>query len=245
MPGGADDSPRDKRMTEGQAPWLLVVVPVLNEELALPGCLAALRGLPVRVVVVDGGSTDASRELAAAAGVELRHSGAGRARQMNVGAQALCEERALLFLHADTRLPDGWLSALQGALDEGWRWGRFDVRLDSHERLLIMVGAMMNLRSRLTGICTGDQAIFMDSQAWRQCGGYAPIALMEDIELSGRMRHLAGRPAALRKRVLVSARRWQRRGTLRTIALMWSLRALYFAGCSPARLHRLYYGRRP
>jgi rSAM/selenodomain-associated transferase 2 len=230
-------------MSQDSSPWLLVVVPILNEELALPACLAALRDLPVRVVVVDGGSVDSSCELAAAAGVELLRSGAGRARQMNAGANLIEQERAVLFLHADVRLPEGWLAALERALEQGARWGRFDVRLDSRQRLLSLVGAMMNLRSRLTGICTGDQAIFVESLAWRQSGGYASIPLMEDIELSGRLRRQAGAPAALRSRVLVSARRWQHRGVLRTIALMWTLRALYFAGCSPEWLHRLYYRR--
>ncbi len=242
---------------------MLAVVPVLNEAARIADCLAPLRAAGARVLVADGGSTDDTAALAQAAGAEVLRAPKGRARQMNAGAQAFQppdeptaqsigtvrpasrgDDAVLLFVHADTVLPPGWRPALEAALEQGVQWGRFDVRLDSRRPLLRLVGAMMNLRSRWTGICTGDQAIFVRGDLWLRCGGYADIPLMEDIELSGRLRRLAGRPAAISSPVRVSARRWEQRGVLRTIAQMWCLRALYFFGVSTQTLHRLYYGRR-
>jgi hypothetical protein len=136
------------------------------------------------------------------------------------------------------RLPQGADRMLQEALG-GRRWGRFDVALDSPRPLLALVGATMNLRSRLTGIATGDQALFVRRDAFESAGGYAEIPLMEDVELSARLRRL-GRPACLRARVRVSARRWEARGALRTILLMWRLRLAYFLGADPARLAERY-----
>lgn len=138
----------------------------------------------------------------------------------------------------------GWQVTLGEAIAAGAAWGRFDVRLDSPRPMLRVVETMMNWRSRLTGICTGDQAIFVTRQAWQAVNGYAPIALMEDIDLSARLKRHAGRPAALRARVLVSARRWERHGVVRTIVLMWWYRLRFFLGESPQRLHRAYYRRR-
>ena len=222
---------------------VLAVVPALNEEAAIAACLAPLLAEGARVVVADGGSTDATRRIAARAGARVLRAARGRASQMNAGAAAEPGAGVLLFVHADTVLPAGWRAQLQDALAAGARWGRFDVRLRSRRPLLRLVGGMMNLRSRVTGICTGDQAIFVSREAWARCAGYAPLPLMEDIELSRRLRTTEGRPAALRCRVLVSARRWETRGVLRTVAQMWLLRAMYFFGASPATLHRLYYGR--
>jgi len=223
---------------------LVVIVPALDEAAAIEGCLASLVCEADRTIVVDGGSTDETPALARACGAQVLTASRGRASQMNAGALAAGEARALVFVHADTRLPSNWRAAVDAALASGARWGRFDVRLDSRRVSLRLVGFMMNWRSRLTGICTGDQAIFVGGDAWRACGGFAPIALMEDVELSRRLKRLAGRPACLRARVLVSARRWEAGGALRTIALMWTLRALYFLGASPRALHRAYYGRR-
>ncbi|MEK9720117.1 MAG: TIGR04283 family arsenosugar biosynthesis glycosyltransferase [Quisquiliibacterium sp.] len=247
MPGSATEyrESDDGGAVASSAPWLLVVVPVINEESALPGCLQALGGHVVRTVVVDGGSSDSTCALALASGVELVHAVRGRANQMNAGAETLRQERALLFLHADVRLPEGWLATIKNALSGGARWGRFDVRLEGANRFFRVISAMMNLRSRLTGVCTGDQAIFVESSSWREIGGYARIALMEDIELSVRLRALAGWPVALKPCVRVSGRRWERSGIFKTILMMWSLRALYWAGVAPATLHRLYYRREP
>jgi hypothetical protein len=146
----------------------------------------------------------------------------------------------LLFLHADTRLPEAADLLLTRALQESGRcWGRFDVRIDSPRLLLRMVSTMMNLRSRVSGICTGDQAIFVTARAFARTGGYPPLALMEDIALSSRLRP-GSRPVSLRTEVITAARRWERNGVLRTIVLMWWLRARFFLGASPARLAQLY-----
>jgi rSAM/selenodomain-associated transferase 2 len=161
---------------------------------------------------------------------------------MNAGAAAAAGE-VFLFLHADTRLPAGALedirAALAGARAVG---GRFDVRLDSPRPIYRAVEALMNLRSRWTGIWTGDQAIFVRRTEFERLKGYADIPLMEDVEFSRRLRR-TGRRVCLHSRVLASARKWEREGPLRTIVLMWALRFLYMIGASPARLHRLYYGR--
>ncbi|MFP5460578.1 MAG: TIGR04283 family arsenosugar biosynthesis glycosyltransferase [Gammaproteobacteria bacterium] len=246
MNGPASASDTARRQPDPSAlPALavLAVVPALNEEAAIAACLAPLLAEGARVVVVDGGSADATPRIAAGAGARVLRAARGRASQMNAGAAAESGAGVLLFVHADTVLPAGWRAQVQGALAAGARWGRFDVRLRSRRPLLRLVGEMMNLRSRATGICTGDQAIFVSSEAWTRCAGYAPLPLMEDIELSRRLRAAEGMPAALRSRVLVSARRWETRGVLRTVAQMWLLRAMYFFGASPATLHRLYYGR--
>jgi rSAM/selenodomain-associated transferase 2 len=224
---------------------LSVVIPALNEaaNLArlLPDLLAREPGADV--VVVDGGSDDGSRDVVArCAGVRLIAGPRGRARQMNAGARAATGE-VLLFLHADTRLPDGAGAAIATALaDPAVVGGRFDVRLDSPRPLLGVVGWMMNQRSRVSGISTGDQAIFVRRAVFEAMGGYADIPLMEDVEFTRRLKR-RGPLAALRLRVTTSARKWEQQGAVRTIVLMWTLRLLYALGVSPARLHRWYYGR--
>jgi rSAM/selenodomain-associated transferase 2 len=223
---------------------LSVVIPALDEAANLARLLPDLsRACPaVEVLVVDGGSRDGT------AGVVARHSGArlltaprGRARQMNAGAAAAAGD-ALLFLHADTWLPARAVDAIEEALARpGVIGGRFDVRFDSRRPVLRMVAWFMNARSRLSGICTGDQAIFVRRADFDAVGGYPDISLMEDIELSRRLKR-RGRLCALRLRVTTSARKWEREGPLRTIALMWALRLLHCCGVAPARLHRWYYG---
>jgi rSAM/selenodomain-associated transferase 2 len=168
----------------------------------------------------------------------------GRARQMNAGARA-SRGAQLVFLHADTDLPDGALEAIEAAMaDSRVVGGRFDVALDSRRPILRAVAALMNLRSRLSGIATGDQAIFVRRAAFEALGGFPDQPLMEDVEFSRRLRR-RGRLACLRLRVTTSARKWQREGALRTVLLMWTLRLLYRLGVSPVRLHRWYYGRDP
>lgn len=224
---------------------LSVVIPALNEaaNLArlLPDLLAREPG--VEVIVVDGGSNDGSHDVVwRLPAVRWLPGPRGRARQMNAGAGA-STGAVLLFLHADTRLPDGAIAAIDAALaDPAVVGGRFDVRLDSPRMLLAVVGWMMNLRSRLSGISTGDQAIFVRRAVFDEMRGYADIPLMEDVELTQRLKR-RGRVAALRLRVTTSARKWEQEGVLRTIVLMWLLRLLYALGVSPARLHRWYYGR--
>jgi len=217
-----------------------VVVPALNEARGIVGCLEALAPLRAHgheVVVVDGGSDDGTVELARPLADRVLTAPRGRALQMNAGARAASGD-ALLFLHADVHLPEGANGMVREALATR-RWGRFDVALDSPRALLALVGAMMNLRSRLTGIATGDQALFVRRDVFESAGGYAEIPLMEDVELSARLRRL-GRPACLRARVLVSARRWEARGALRTIVLMWRLRLAHYLGADPGRLAERY-----
>ncbi len=221
---------------------LSIIVPVLNEAGGIEANLAALTGLRragCEVIVVDGGSGDDSVARAAPLCDQLIEATRGRAVQMNAGAFA-ARTGLLLFLHADTRLPSGALDAIEAAMrDRMFAWGRFDVRLDSARATLALVGAMMNLRSRLTGIATGDQALFMTREAFESVGGFPEIALMEDVEISARLQRLA-RPVCLRLKVLTSARRWETRGVLSTIVLMWRLRLAYFFGASPEALARRY-----
>jgi rSAM/selenodomain-associated transferase 2 len=225
---------------------LSIVVPVLDEAANLARLLPDLleREPQAEVLVVDGGSTDDGRAVVARTpSVRWVSAPRGRARQMNTGASAAGGD-ALLFLHADTRLPDGAGAAILAALAEpGVVGGRFDVRLDSRRPLLWIVGTLMNHRSRLTGISTGDQGIFVRREIFDALGGYPDIPLMEDVELSRRLKR-RGRLVALRLRVVTSARKWEREGVVRTVLLMWTLRLLYTLGVSPARLHRWYYGGR-
>ncbi len=220
---------------------LSVVMPVLNEAGAIEAALAALapyRSRGVEVIVVDGGSHDGTLDLARPLADSVIAAPRGRAIQMNVGAAAASGD-VLLFLHADTKLPenaDGLL--LDGLACSGREWGRFDVRLDGGG-LLPVVAAAMNLRSRLTGISTGDQALFVTRAAFERAGGFPPIALMEDVALSARLKR-AGPPCALRARVTTSGRRWRAHGMLRTMLLMWALRLRFFLGADPAKLARAY-----
>lgn len=221
---------------------LSIVVPVLNEASGIAVVLrrlAPLRALGAEIIVVDGGSDDATRELAAPHADKLERAPRGRAAQMNAGA-ALAHGNVLLFLHADTLLPAGADRLVSAALYDGTRvWGRFDVCIESRHRLLHVVAAMMNLRSRITGMATGDQAIFVTRLAFEQAGGFAPIALMEDIALSKRLRRISP-PACIDTPVITSGRRWETRGVWRTIALMWGLRLAYVCGVAPATLARWY-----
>ena len=195
--------------------------------------------------MVDGGSRDGTLEVARRVpGVLALVSPRGRARQMNAGARA-ARGAILLFLHADTRLPDGAVEAVQEALSRpDVVAGRFDVHFDSPRAVFTMIASMMNRRSRWSGIATGDQAIFVRREIFEALGGYPEIPLMEDVELTRRLRR-RGRVAALRRRVTTSARKWEREGALRTILLMWALRFLYICGVGPSRLHRWYYRREP
>ena len=217
-----------------------VVVPTLNEETALAATLQHARQSGVsEIIVVDGGSRDATPAVAARYADVVLTAPRGRAAQMNAGA-ACARGDVLLFLHADTLVPNGFAQAVMAACNEvDVVGGRFDVHLQPSTRLIRLTGALINRRSRLTRISTGDQAIFIRRDAFERIGGYAEIPLMEDIDLSRRMKR-AGRIACLRERVTTSARRWQKDGVVRTILLMWSLRALYFCGVSPVRLQRLY-----
>jgi rSAM/selenodomain-associated transferase 2 len=219
-----------------------IVIPTLNEADRIVGCLQSLRAWRqggAELIVADGGSTDTTAVLARPFADRVLVGPRGRAKQMNLGA-AQAQGDVLLFLHADTLLPPDAPAALEAALaDAQVSWGRFDVRIDGAAPLLTLVAHAMNLRSRWSGIATGDQAIFVRRDAFRRVGGFPDQPLMEDVELSKRLRKLS-RPACLRQRVVTSGRRWEQRGVLRTIALMWVLRALYWIGLPAERLARMY-----
>lgn len=227
------------------APSLSVIIPVLDEAAAIGDQLEALQSLReqgVELIVVDGGSSDDTAAKAYGLADRIIVSVRGRAVQMNSGAR-LARGETLLFLHADTRLPPTALASIREAVGAGALWGRFDVVIDSAHPLLRVVGSMMNLRSRLTAIATGDQAIFVRRDCFEAMGGYPELALMEDIALCATLRRMAA-PACLRQRVVTSGRRWERKGVVRTIFLMWRLRAAYFFGADPDAL-ALRYGYRP
>jgi len=221
---------------------LTIIIPVLNEAPNLERLLPRLSATcpEAEIIVVDGGSHDTGLEVARRHGAGVLLSRRGRARQMNAGAAAAAGG-ILVFLHADTELSVKAPLAIEAALEKAEVvGGRFDVRLDSRRPLLRLVAALMNLRSRLTGIATGDHAIFVRRSVFESLGGYADIPLMEDVEFTRRLKRV-GRLAYLRLTVATSARKWEREGVLRTICLMWSLRLLYWLGVSPARLHHWYY----
>ena len=225
-------------------PVLSIVIPTLNEAAGIEATLQALQPLRLRgveLVLADGGSSDSTPTLAQPWVDAVVDAPRGRALQMNAGA-ARARASVLLFLHADTRLPPLAdvlvLQAVQRS-DKGACWGRFDVRIEGRPWMLRVVAVLMNLRSRASGIATGDQAIFITREAFERVGGFPEQVLMEDIEISRRLKRL-GRPACLRARVCTSGRRWEQRGVWRTIVLMWRLRWRYWRGESPARLAEAY-----
>jgi rSAM/selenodomain-associated transferase 2 len=219
-----------------------IVVPVLNERAALPHLierLLLLQDQGCEVLLADGGSDDGSVSLIQAAGLQVVPSARGRARQMNSGAMQ-AQGDVLLFLHADTELPADAIACVLGALRSGaHQWGRFDVRIRGHHWMLRVVATLMNLRSRLTGVATGDQALFVCRHAFNAVGGFADQPLMEDIAMSKQLLRLS-RPACIARRVTTSGRRWETRGVWRTIVLMWRLRWLYWRGVAPEILAHYY-----
>lgn len=225
---------------------LSIIVPVLNETDGVESLLVSLAPFLARgaeVIVVDGGSEDGTADRARASGHTVITAPRGRGSQMNAGAAAASGE-VLVFLHADTRLPPGADHLIEAALAEpGVVWGRFDVRLEGSHPLLRVVARMMNMRSRLTGIATGDQAIFVRRATFLEVGGYPDIPLMEDIVLSRTLKRRS-RPACLATRAVTSGRRWEARGPVRTILAMWRLRLAFRFGADPRAL-ALAYGYRP
>ncbi len=223
-------------------PRLSIVVPVWNEAAGIVDSLrtlAPLRARGVEVVVADGGSADDTPALAAPWADQVLQTPRGRARQMNAGAAA-ARGSVLLFLHADTQLPPDADGLVLAALAAGAAWGRFDVRITGRHPMLRVVAAAMNLRSRVTHIATGDQALFLPRARFEEIGGFPDQPLMEDIELCRRLRAAHARPACLRQRVTTSGRRWETRGLWRTIVLMWRLRWRYWRGEPAAVLAQLY-----
>lgn len=222
-------------------PLLSVVIPVRNEAQALPYLLedlAALRATGAELIVVDGGSSDSTCELALGRVDRLLRTAPGRALQMNAGA-AVAQGEYLWFVHADTRIGAESVKRLQGVLRERPLWGRFDVRLSGSGVALWVIGWMISLRSRLTGIASGDQGIFVQRAGFDALGGYAQIPLMEDLQLCRRLKAQA-RPYCLRPPLATSSRRWEHHGIWRTVVLMWGLRLAYYCGVSPEKLARQY-----
>jgi rSAM/selenodomain-associated transferase 2 len=220
---------------------LSVIVPVWMEAAGVTDTLRALQPIRTRgheVVVVDGGSTDQTVELARPLCDKVVVSEKGRALQMNAGAAA-AKGDLLLFLHADTRLPANSLEHLASFVHSSRPWGRFDVRLSGERPLFRVIAWFMNQRSRLTGICTGDQAMFVRRDAFEALGGFQPMPLMEDVEFSRRL-CLVSRPFCIKEPVVTDSRRWQKHGAWRTIFLMWQLRWRYWRGESPESLAQIY-----
>jgi rSAM/selenodomain-associated transferase 2 len=221
---------------------LSIIMPVLNEGEGIAAALdalAVLRALGTEVMVVDGGSRDATIQRARLRADRVIAAPRGRGLQMNAGADKASGD-VLLFLHADTRLPaDADHVVLNGLERSGRVWGHFDAEIEGRSPLLIVVAWLMNLRSRLTGIATGDQAMFVRRDAFQAAGGFAAIPLMEDIELCKRLRRVS-RPLCLRERVVTSGRRWEKDGILNTVVLMWRLRLAYFLGADPKALAQRY-----
>jgi rSAM/selenodomain-associated transferase 2 len=220
---------------------LSVIVPMLDEERAIGPTLDAIHaGAPgVEIIVVDGGSTDRSVEIARARGAQTMTAGRGRARQMNAGAAAAHGD-ALAFVHADTIVPATFASDIASALaDPRVVGGRFDVELDELSLVSRLLGKLISLRSRLMRSATGDQAIFVRRDVFAAVGGFAQIDLCEDVDFARRLKH-SGRVACLRSRVITSARRWRQNGVIRTVLRMWLIKSLFLAGVSPARLRRYY-----
>lgn len=226
-------------------PRVSIILPALNEADALPATLRALapgRAGGAEVIVVDGGSADETRALAEAGADRVLAGPRGRARQLNAGA-GMATGEVLWFLHADTLAPADALDQIASGLARGRRWGRFDLRLSGRRRWsLRVVEQGINLRSRLQGLGTGDQGLFVERSLFEALGGFPDQPLMEDLELALRLRRRAGRPACPRGPLVTSSRRWETHGVLRTVFLMWRLRAAYALGADPRHLHRRYHG---
>lgn len=221
---------------------LSIIIPALNESVALPRTLAALQALRERgaeLILVDGGSDDNTLEVGRPHVTHAIVSGRGRSRQMNLGA-SLARYPILLFLHADTTLPpDADRLILEGMEQTARKWGRFDVAIEGRHPVLRLIASAMNVRSRWTGIATGDQAIFCKRAVFEAVGGFPPLPLMEDVALSRELKRQC-RPLCLRAKVTTSGRRWEAAGVWGTILLMWRLRFLYFLGVPALRLARFY-----
>ena len=220
-----------------------IIIPTLNEADQIEITLASLqplRALGHQVIVVDGGSVDATVDLCQEQVDEMVHGPCGRACQMNAGA-AVATGDWLLFLHADTRLPDQIADILSSQIDPSHQaWGRFDIRLSGGHWLLRVVENMMTWRSRFSGIATGDQAIFVQRNAFENLGGFSKLPLMEDVVLSKRLKQVS-RPLCINAPVVSSSRRWEQQGIIKTILLMWECRLLFWLGVPVSKLHKRYY----
>jgi len=218
-----------------------IVIPTLNEEVEIQACLMQLQGLRARgfeVIVVDGGSVDKTPQLVEGLCDQFISTKRGRAAQMNAGA-GQAKGEFIFFLHVDTQLPDEfseWIPLIEA---DSLCWGRFDVKLSGKHYVFRVIEWMMNLRSRLTEIATGDQVIFVSRKLFREVHGFPEIALMEDIAMSQRLKSICS-PLCLRQKVLTSSRRWEKHGIISTILRMWWLRFSYYIGVDPIKLARQY-----
>ena len=217
-----------------------IIIPTLNEEKTILCCLLDLQPLRDRseIIVIDGVSADNTRSLAAPLADKVYISEKGRSKQMNIGARQARGD-ILIFLHADTRLPENALQLIQQKINNARQWGRFDIQLSGNHFVLKVIACMMNWRSRLTGIATGDQVIFVTHRAFEKAGLYPEISLMEDIALCKALKKISP-PICLKAKVISSGRRWERNGIYKTIFLMWSIRLCYFFGADPQTLDFLY-----
>jgi len=217
-----------------------VVVPLLNEAVTLPQLLQDLRQCEAdELVLVDGGSSDKTQQILQESGLRWLTSGPGRGAQMNTGAR-VCESEIILFLHADTVISSSHIGILRElAAEPAYMGGRFDVRLSGAHLALRVIEWFINLRSRLSSISTGDQAMFVRRDVFKTMGGFSDIPLMEDIDLARRLKRL-GKVACLPQKVCTSSRRWEQHGFVRTVLLMWRMRLLYWLGVSPAKLAAMY-----
>ena len=220
-----------------------IIIPTLNEAAEIEQTLASLQPLRQQghqLIVVDGGSTDQTVALCQDQVDVLVNGPCGRACQMNEGA-AVANGDWLLFLHADTRLPGNVEELLNHGIASSHRlWGRFDIRLSGASRLLRVVEFMMSWRSRISGIATGDQAIFVRHDIFTEMGGFADLSLMEDVEISKRLKRYSV-PLCINSPVVTSSRRWEQHGIIKTVIFMWQCRLLYWLGVSADKLHRRYY----
>jgi len=219
-----------------------IIIPVLNEAQTIELFLQKLQPLRQQgheLVLVDGKSQDGTPALARPLVDRMMSSEKGRARQQGLGAK-MATGQVLLFLHADTELPEQAAQTILLNLSKGYFWGRFNVRLSGRHWLFRIIEAMMNWRSCLTGIATGDQAIFVSKILYNDVGGMPQIELMEDIEFSKRLVRLS-KPACLKSTVVTSSRRWEQNGVLQTVLFMWFMRLQYFFGVKPEQLAKRYY----
>lgn len=217
-----------------------IVIPTLNEERSIQSCLLALQPLrnQCEIIIVDGDSIDNTRNLAAPLADKVITSAKGRAKQMNTGVKHAMGD-VFIFLHADTGLPENALQLIQQNISITRQWGRFDIQLSGRPFMLKVIAQMMNWRSRLTGIATGDQVIFVTRVAFKQAGQYPDIKLMEDITLCNALKKISP-PICLKDKVISSGRRWEYNGIYKTILLMWSIRLRYYFGEDPQTLAFLY-----